>query len=254
MITASPRSNCPVTPFTPAGRRLRPDCSADRAPASITTTPFGSKVPAIHRLRAVIGFADAKNQVQEAPLPIACSGCSSFPDAMIICVPAATAIFAAASFVTIPPRESSVPASPAIASISGVIAVTTSSRLAAGLEEGGAVYSPSTSESRTRQSEVIIPIANFRGRNGIILVNHRNRAELEQRSDGVARVEIAPPFLRVAGGHQNLSRAQAAVSKYGLIGVSESDLAYRGCGLRFFKAKRPAFQPQGAPAQGNCTG
>ena len=51
-----------------AGRKkAAPNWSASRAPSSITIAPFGSSVPAIQRLRAVTGFAEARNQVQGAP-------------------------------------------------------------------------------------------------------------------------------------------------------------------------------------------
>ena len=74
------------------------------------------------------------------PLPAsAASGLSTLPDAMTIWVPPDTAILAASILVTMPPRDSSEPTSPAMASIAGVISRTSSSRRASALEPGGAV-------------------------------------------------------------------------------------------------------------------
>ena len=74
-----------------------------------------------------------------APSAIACSGFCTLPLAITMCVPAPSAIFAASILVFMPPFDSSVPASPAIASISGVMAVTTSRRSPVLLPPGGAV-------------------------------------------------------------------------------------------------------------------
>ena len=67
-------------------------------------------------------------------------------------VPARVAIFPASIFVTIPPRESSDPALPAMASICGVICSTVSMKSAVELSSGGAVYRPSMSDSSTNRS------------------------------------------------------------------------------------------------------
>src|SRR5476651_2701839 len=72
--------------MTPAGSRLLPSRSAFTAPASITSAPRGSSEPAIHFLRAVTGLAGVRNQVQAAPPAIACNGCATWPEAMIMCV------------------------------------------------------------------------------------------------------------------------------------------------------------------------
>ena len=262
MMTASPRSNWPLTLLTPAGSRLRPDCSAARAPSSITITPLGSSVPAIQRLRAVTGLALARNQVQGAPSPSARSGCSPLPDAMTMCVPAATAILAAASFVTMPPRESSVAASPAIASISGVMAVITSSRLAFGVLRGRRGVKPVDVREQhetvgrhhggdARGEAVVVAVADFRGGDRVVLVDDRDRAELEKRFDGVARVQIPPPFLGVAERDENLRRRQSALAENGLIGVGEVDLSHGRGGLRLLQPERPARKAERASPERN---
>src|SRR6202171_1831768 len=106
-ITASPRENSPSTRITPAGNRLLPARNAVTAPASMVSVPFGSRDPAIHRLRAVTGLAGVRNQVQRPPSDIACSGCSIVPDAISMCVPAVVAILAASVLVCMPPGDNS---------------------------------------------------------------------------------------------------------------------------------------------------
>src|SRR5712692_2456384 len=124
--------------MTPAGNRLLPARKALTAPASMVRVPFGSRDPAIHRLRAVTGLAGVRNQVQRPPSDIACSGCSIVPDAISMCVPAVVAIFAASILVRIPPRDNSDSAAPAIASISDVTVSTIGISFAFGLLAGGA--------------------------------------------------------------------------------------------------------------------
>ncbi len=71
---------------------------------------------------------------------------------MTVCALAFLAILAAIILVVIPPVPIAVPASPAKASISGVISSTTGISLADGLFLGFAVYNPSISESKMSKS------------------------------------------------------------------------------------------------------
>src|SRR4030088_590365 len=100
--------------------------------------PFGSRDPAIQRFRAVTGLAGVRNQVQRPPSAIACSGCSILPDAISMWVPAVVAILAASILVVMPPRDNSVKAAPAIASISAVTDSTVGTSFAFGFWPGGA--------------------------------------------------------------------------------------------------------------------
>jgi hypothetical protein len=77
--------------------------------------------------------------VQGAPFASAPKGRTTAPSLIAIAQPARIAARAAMIFVLMPPRDSAEPAPPAIASISGVIAVTTSSRRASGSRRGLAV-------------------------------------------------------------------------------------------------------------------
>ena len=78
----------------------------------------------------------AANQVARAPPINPAMGFSGLPSKMAIRQPAAAAIFAAANLVTIPPEAKSLPALPAMASISGVIRATRSRWRAAGSRLG----------------------------------------------------------------------------------------------------------------------
>ena len=99
---------------------------------------MGSSEPAIHFLRAVTGLAGVRNQVQGAPFAIASSAWGTRPEAITMWVPARVAILPASILVCMPPRESSEPAAPAMASISGVIWLTSGMSLACAFSPGGA--------------------------------------------------------------------------------------------------------------------
>src|SRR5262249_19329282 len=107
--------------MTPAGSKLLPLRNAATAPVSIVKMPLGSSDPAIHFFLAVIGLAGVRNHVQRAPAAIAASGCATRPDAITMWVPPCVTILAASILVCMPPRESSEPAVPAMASMAGTM-------------------------------------------------------------------------------------------------------------------------------------
>ena len=124
--------------MTPAGSRLLPLRSAATAPASIVSMPFGSSEPAIHFLRAVTGIGRREE-------PGAARAVGDRPQRMRDAAggdhhvgAAGVAILPASILVCMPPRESSEPAAPAIASIAGVMRSTSGTSLACALPAGGA--------------------------------------------------------------------------------------------------------------------
>ena len=145
-------------------------------------------------------------------------GAAPCPLVMTMCVPAASAIFAASILVFMPPFDSSVPASPAIASISGVIAVTTSRMLAARVVAAGrrGVEPVDVGEQHqavgahhggdARRQAVVVAVADLGGRDRVVLVDDGQRAERQQRLDGVARVEVAAALLGVAERQRGSAR------------------------------------------------
>ncbi len=98
--------------------------------------------------------------------------------------PAPTAILAAAIFVCMPPEPMSLPDPPAMASMAGVISRTRAMNSALGSSFGSAVYRPSMSDNKiqavgahhlrdARRQPVVVSIADFGGRHGIVLIDHR---------------------------------------------------------------------------------
>ena len=122
--TASPRANCALDPADAGGQQALAAAQRRAAPASTSACRAARARRRSSVLRAVTGLAGVRNQVQRAALGDApAADARSCPSAMIMCVPAAVAILPASILVRMPPRDSSEPAPPAIASISGVIAL-----------------------------------------------------------------------------------------------------------------------------------
>ena len=105
--------------------------------------PSAASCPAIQFFRAERPSGCARNQVQRAPSAIAASGFATFPSAIAIAQPERVAIWAATSFVRIPPDEYPAGGSPPIASISGVIAATTGTLSVGTLTAGSGTLSAS---------------------------------------------------------------------------------------------------------------
>jgi hypothetical protein len=80
--------------------------------------------------------SEAMNQVQRAPVSTACTGWRTRPEAITMWQPAASAMRPAATLVIMPPLPTSVAASPAMASISGVTARTSATSSASGRSAG----------------------------------------------------------------------------------------------------------------------
>ena len=121
-VALSPRWNSPSIRVTPAGNRLLPADKARTAPSSTTRVPAHFSEPLIQRLRADKGEASGRNQLQRALPSISAANAPTWrPSAIAMRQPAAIAMRAAISLVTMPPWESAEAAAPPMASISGVI-------------------------------------------------------------------------------------------------------------------------------------
>ena len=165
-------------------------------------------------------------------------------------VPAAVAILAAASFVTIPPRESSG---------AGVARHALDLRRDRGYDVQALGVRVFRRRRRVKPVDVrqkheaigghhggdpcrepiVIAVTDFRGRNRVVLVDDGNCTELEQHLDGIARVEIAAPLLSISRCDEDLRRCQPAAGKNRLIGMGKRDLPDGSRGLRFLQAQRP---------------
>jgi hypothetical protein len=134
-----------------------------------------------------------------------------------------------------PPRDSSEPASPAIASISAPTLSTTGINFASGAGHGG----------NTRGETVVVAVADFIGRNRVVLVDHGHGAPFQQLGNGRTCVEIAPPLLGILQCHENLAGADAVRAQHFRPDPRQRDLAHGGSGLALFQLQRAArqFQP-----------
>ena len=143
--------------------------------------------------------------MQRPPSAIACSGCSILPDAISICVPDVVAIFAASILVNMPPRDNSDPAAPAMPSISEVTDSTIGISFALGFRRARVIKPVDIGQQDqqigarhggdARGEAIIVAIADFVGRNRVVLVDPGHRPPFQQFADGRAGVEIAAPFL-----------------------------------------------------------
>ena len=173
-------------------------------------------------------------------------------------VPEASAMRPASILVTMPPRDSSVPALPAMASISGVIWRTSSRRVRVGAAAGRrgveavdvgqqhqAVGAHHAGDARGQA--VVVAVADFGGRHGVVLVDDRHGALGEQRGDGLAGVEVAAALLGVAERQQDLRGGEPVRLEHRLIGAGERDLADGRGGLRLLERQ---LAPGQTPARG----
>src|SRR5881392_817565 len=107
---------------------------------------------------------------------------------------------------------------------------------APGSRFGSALYSPSTSDSSTRQSAPVICAT---------------RAAREERFEGGARVQVAAAALAVLESEQHLRHGHIAPLEQLLVGMRESDLSHRSGGLTLLQPQRAVLEPEPAPAERN---
>ena len=184
---------------------------------------------------------------------------------MIMAVPAVVAILPASSLVSMPPRAWSEAAAPAIASIAGVMRGTVSISSASGSVAGGfGVEAVDVGEQDQEigahhggdagGKAVVVAVADLGGGDGVVLVDHRHGAELEQGGDGRAGVEVAAALLGVAGGEQDLPGGDADLAQHLGVGAGERDLADGGGGLALLELERPGRQGKHAAAERDGAG
>ena len=101
---------------------------------------------------------------------------------------------------------------------------------------------------------VVVAIADFVGGDGVVLVDDRDRAPLQQRVDGRARIQIAPPLLGVAERHQHLAGGDAVPRQRLGPGARQRDLADRRGGLAVFELERTCRQLEHGAAERDRAG
>ena len=86
---------------------------------------------------------------------------------------------------------------------------------------------------------VVVAVADFGGRDRVVLVDHRDGAPLQELAYGGARIKIASALLRVLQRDQNLSGGDAVVAEHLGPGARERNLADGGGGLAVLELERP---------------
>jgi hypothetical protein len=137
---------------------------------------------------------------------------------------------------------------PAIASISGVIAVTSSSRTASGFRQQDQLIGACHHRNPGGQA-IVVAEADLVGRDGIVFVDHRHDAEPEQGADRGTGVQVAPAALGIAERQQQLRRDQALAGEARLVGMGQIDLADRGGGLLVLKLEIARLEAEQRPAE-----
>jgi hypothetical protein len=141
---------------------------------------------------------------------------------------------------------------------------TTGMKMALGSDCGGARVKPVDVGKQHQQigahhrgdaggEPVIVAIADFAGRDRVVLIDHRHGAELEQRADRRAGIEIAAPLLGVAERQQDLAGG-SAIAEYFRPGPRERDLADSGRGLALFELQRALGQAENAAPERDGAG
>ena len=103
-----------------------------------------------------------------------------------------------------------------------------------------------------RGEAVIVAKSDFGRRHRVVLVDHRDATQRQQRAQRRSGVEIAAPVFRVVQRQQQLRGGQAAGGQGLAPGLRQPDLADRCRRLFFLQPQLPSCQPQGPPCQ--CDG
>ena len=165
-----------------------------------------------------------------------------------------------------PPRDRWLAAPPAIASISGVIAATIGRCVGdRGPCRAARCRARRRRDSRTRQSAsiivatrareaVVVAVADFGRRDGVVLVDDRHRAEAEQRRDRGARVEEVAPLLGDVGRDEDLAGDDAVPAEALGPGLAQRDLAGARRGLALLERQVLRGEPEEAAAERDGAG
>ena len=183
------------------------------------------------------------------PAPTRATGWAMRPSAITICVPADVAMRAASILVRMPPRESSEAAPPAIASISRRDALDDRDQLRLRIVLRRRVVEPGDIGQQNQQigarhgrdargEAVIVAVADFAGRDRIVLVDDGHGAHGAEARQRRARIEIAPPLLGVLQGQQHLARGDAVRAERLRPGARQRDLADRRRRLAVLELQR----------------
>src|SRR5262249_56343900 len=87
------------------------------------------------------------------------------------------------------------------------------------------------------------------GGHRVVLVDDRERAELQQRLERGTRVEVATAALAVLEGEQHLCHGHVIALEQLLVGMRESDLSNRCRRLALLESQRSVLQAETPPPE-----
>ena len=99
-----------------------------------------------------------------------------------------------------------------------------------------------------RAQGVVVAKADFVGDDGVVFVNDGHHAEIEQRSQGAAGIEVALAIRQVIVGQQDLCGVQIMSFELGFPGLHQPHLTNGGCSLKFMQLLRANCPTQPAHA------
>ncbi len=91
---------------------------------------------------------------------------------------------------------------------------------------------------------VVVAEAQFDGRDGVVLVDHRDRPERTQPVEGALRVAMLNAPADVVGGEQHLAHGAVVAGEGGAPGVSEGELPDAGRSLLRREITRPTRETE----------
>jgi hypothetical protein len=101
---------------------------------------------------------------------------------------------------------------------------------------------------------VVVAVRQLVGRDGVVLVDDRDRPEVEQPLERGAGVEVAAAADEVVLGEQDLTGREPGPFEHALVGLDELALADRGAGLQRRQVDRPALEAEQPHARGDGPG
>ena len=195
-----------------------------------------------------------------SPAAAAASVPALVPSQIVAGIPASLAISAAATLLRMPPEPKAEVRSPISSPASSVKSETCCDSLGRAVERrvggietigiGQQHQQPRLEQDRDLGGEeVVVAEGDLVGGGGVVLVDDRDHAPIDQPPQGLAGVEVVGASGDVGGGEQDLRGASAVLGEAALIGAEEIALADRGGGLQLVhrpRAHRQIHQPHAA--------
>ena len=105
-----------------------------------------------------------------------------------------------------------------------------------------------------RREAVVVAVADLGGGGGVVLVDDRHGAHLEQLLRRGARVEVATPLLGIGEGDEDLPGRDAVPRQHLRPDARQGDLADGGGGLALLELQRAGGEAEHGAAEGDGAG